>query len=240
MSSSDRKDGIGEDASVGPTTRRQFLGKAAAVAVAAPALLAACSDQSPVAPRTVAAANRIGSSGELMSVKGGGTYPWMTVHKQLVSTIGAASNVKVPALEEANGIYLQRVITSDDRTGTGLATILRRSYKWDTGALEVSVEDTRGRRWPARNVGTQEDLVYAVKDALATNTLADGVLRDSLEPGKPVVAVITAAVVQFFNSAASDYYGNHLQVASSAFSDMFAGDFGELKFVTTTRDFLHC
>jgi hypothetical protein len=240
MSSSTKKDGIGDDASAGPTTRRQFLGKAAAVAVTAPALLAACSDQSPVAPRTAAAANRIGSSGERLSMKGGETYPWMTVHKQLVATIGAASNVKVPALEQANGVYLQRVVTSDDRTGTGLATILRRSYKWDSGALEVSVEDTRGRRWPARNVGKQADLVYAVKDALATNTLADGVLRESLDPGKPVVAVITAAVVQYFNSAASDYYGNVLKVASSAFSDMFASDFGDFKFITTTRDFLHC
>jgi hypothetical protein len=236
MSSSDKKDGIGENASADPTTRRQFLGKAAAVAVAAPALLAACSDQSPVAPRTAAAAPVGGG----VRADKHGVDPWMTVHKQLVATIGAASNVKVPALEAFRGVYLQRVITSDDRTGTGLATILRRSYQWDTGALEVSVEDAYARHWPARKVEKQEDLVYAVKDALATNTLADGVLRDSLQPGKPVVAVITAAVVQFFNSAESDYYGNHLQVASSAFCDMFASHFGELKFITTTRDFLHC
>lgn len=218
-----------------PTSRRQFLGRAAAVAVGAPALLAACSDQSPVAPRTATAGTAAVTGGARMSKSG--IDPWITVHKKLLSTVGASSNVSVPALEKSDRGYLQRVITRDDRTGTGLATILQRYFKWDSGTLEVVVEDGRGKRWPQRQVYKQSDLVYAVRDALATNTLADGVLRESLDPGKPVVAVISAAVVQFWNSAVSDYYGNHLQVASCAFCDLFASDIGGFKLITTTRDF---
>jgi hypothetical protein len=219
------------------STRREFLGKTAAAAVVAtgvPAMLAACGDAS--AP-LMASTSDAGAPPRLEHKKG--EKPWWTVHHKLLATIGSATNVTVPSLEEVDGRYLQRIITRDDRTGTGLATVLRGDYSWPDGALTVSVEDGRGKKWPARKVGSQEDVVYAMKDALATNTLSDGVLRESLDPGRPVVAIIKPSVVQFWDSAQSDYYGNFLQVASESFSDLFNAVIGGVKITSTTRDLKH-
>jgi hypothetical protein len=226
------------------TSRRQFLGRTAAAAVVAagvPAVLAACGDSgSPLAPASAAGSTstldprtglRLSSTGEMK--------PWWVVHNQLAATVGAASDVTVDALAEDNGRYLQRIVTRDDRVGTGLATILRREYEWSDGRLTVVVEDGRGRAWPARKVEAQEDLVYAMKDALASNPLSDGVLKESLEPGRPVVAVIKPEVVQFWASAQSDYYGNFLQVASRGFSDLFNTIVGGIPLASTTRDLKH-
>jgi hypothetical protein len=219
-----------------PSTRRGFIGNvaaAAAVAVGAPALLAACGE----APQPMAPTATGGDSPRLSK---DAMDPWVKVHYLLASTIGADSAVRVPALERAETGYLQRVIVDSDRKGTGLATVLRREYRWDGGRLTVSVENGGGRRWAARRLAQQSDLVYAMKDALAGNPKADGVLRESLDPGKPVVAVIGASVIQFRSSAQSDFYGNHLQVASGGFSDIFSPDTGGFRITATTRDFSAC
>lgn len=219
------------------TTRREFLGRGAAmaaVAVAAP-VLAAC-DAGAVTEATGAAAAPTG--GPLRNETS--VDPWWTVHKQIVATIGAATNVKVPTLERVSGGYLQRVIVDDERVGTGLATILKSSHRFDTATLYVSVENSKGYGWKARAVYTNEDLVYAMCEGLSTNTLADGVLQESLKEGNPVVAIIKPSVVQFFNSVASDYYGNHLQVASKAFCDIFNGSVGGFSIASTTRDLSRC
>ena len=214
-------------------TRRDFLGRGAAmaaVAVGAPAVLAACDAAVP----TEASAARAQAAGP--SHNQSGVEPWWTVHKKLVATIGASTNVRVPALERVTGGYLQRVVVDDDRVGTGLATILRATYRFDKTTLTVSVEDAKQRAWKPRVVERNEDLVYAMCQGLSTNTLTDGVLRESLKEGTPVVAVIKPAVVQFFDSAASDYYGNHLEVASMAFCDLFTSVVGGVAITSTTRD----
>lgn len=227
-----------------PATRREFLGRGAAmaaVAVGAPAVLAACDADTPTQATAEAAAGpRLNATrtdpaaGPRLNATS--IDPWITIHKQIVATIGAATNVKVPALAQVSGGYLQRVVVNDERVGTGLATILRASYRFDKATLTVSVQDGRGRAWRPREIGSQEDLVYAACEALSTNTLTDGILRESLEKGRPVVAVFKPAVVQFFNSVASDYYGNHLQVASKAFCDIFNGSVAGLPLASTTRD----
>ncbi|HEX2093247.1 MAG TPA: hypothetical protein VHG28_12645 [Longimicrobiaceae bacterium] len=218
--------------------RREFLGSAAAmaaVAVGAPTLLAACDSDTGTGPESPRVAAPQAPSANVND------EPWWTLHRKIAATIGSASDVEVPTLEKANGGYLQRIITDDDRTGTGLATVLRSSYKFSTGSgtvtVTVSVQNGGGKAWPARTIYKQSDLVYAMKDALATNTLTDGVLRESLETGNPVIAIVKASVVQFHDGVASDYYGNHLQVASRAFCDIFNPYVGNVRLGSTTRDF---
>lgn len=218
--------------------RRDFLGSAAAmaaVAVGAP-LLGACDAETGTGPSAAASAP---DAPGLSHTAGG--QPWWTLHHKIAATIGAADNVKVPELEKsANGGWLQRVVVDDDRTGTGLATILRGSYKFSTATgsvpVTVSVQSSGGKPWPARTIYAQEDLVYAMSDALATNPLTDGVLKESLADGNPVIAIAKASVVQFWDGVASDYYGNHQQVAARALCDVFARTVGNVRLGSTTRD----
>lgn len=218
--------------------RREFLGSAAAMAAAAVGapLLGACDADAGTGPGAQTAA----AEAPRLDHAGGG-QPWWTLHHKLAATIGSATNVKVPPLAQVSGGYLQRIVTDDDRTGTGLATILRGSYKFSTAtgsvSVTVSVQTSGGKAHPARTIYKQADLVYAMKDALATNTLTDGVLQESLTAGKPVIAIVKASVLQFFDGVASDYYGNHLQVASRAFCDLFNHSVGSVRLGSTTRDF---
>jgi hypothetical protein len=227
--------------------RRRFLGSAAAAAVAAvgvPALLAACDSGSGTDARPDEPAQApVGSGARMATV---GADPWFVVHEKIAATIGAASNVRILALERTGtNSYLQRIITDDDRTGTGLATVLRSGYKFansdgTTTGLSVYVYNSAGTRWVRRTIYKQSDLVYAMKDALASNTLADGVLRESLETGKPIIAIFKSAVVQFQASVSSDYYGNYLQVASRSASDIFNVSVSGYPLASTTRDLKMC
>lgn len=227
--------------------RRQFLGNAAAAAVAAvgvPALLGACDSGSVTEAQPEGGGAQAPTSAPSRYTVG--LDPWLVVHEKIAATIGAASNVKVPALERiGTNAYRQLVITDDDRVGTGLATILRVSYQFvdERGVktlLYVYSYTSTGRRHLPRTISKQSDLVYAMKDALASNTLADGVLRDSLVTGKPIVAIFKSAVLQFQASASSDYYGNYLQVASRGASDIFNGSVAGYPLASTTRDFKQC
>ncbi len=220
--------------------RRQFLGNAAAAAAAVvgvPALLAACGDGV-----TEAQPNRTTAAGGVRASLSGGRDPGVTLHLMMAATLGSATDVKVPALEKGTTTtYIQRVVTDTDRTGTGLATVLKSSYKFSTGAtVQVIVQNGRGTVWPARGISKQSDLVYAMKDALATNTLHYGVLRESLNTGNAVVAISKSSVIQFQDSVASDYYGNHLDVASRGFSDIFNTTVSGIKLASTTRDITRC
>lgn len=221
-------------------SRRQFLGNAAVAAAAVagvPALLAACGESVTDAQPRTGAATPAAPRGSL----NGGRDPGQTLHKMVAGTIGSATDVKVPALEKGvTTKYLQRVITDNDRTGTGLATVMRGSYKFADGTtVQVVVQDSRGRAWPARTISKQSDLVYAMKDALATNTLNEGVLRESLT-GAYVVAVSKSSLVAFQDSVASDYYGNHLDIASRGFSDVFNTTVSGIRIASTTRDLNRC
>lgn len=225
--------------------RREFLSKGAVAAVAAvgvPALLAGCDSGAGTEPeqrdQAVVGGARFAESA--------GADPWFVLHEKIAATIGAASDVKVAPLERSGtSSYLQRIITDSDRVGTGLATVLRSGYKFTdssgaTVGVSVYVYDSRGSRWSRRTIYKQSDLVYAMKDAFASNTLAEGVLRESLETGKPIVAIFKSSVVQFQASVASDYYGNHLQVFSRAACDIFNTSVGGYPIASTTRDFSRC
>jgi len=218
--------------------RRQFLTKAAVAAVGVPALLAACADG--VTQPQVAAGDDTTPSprGSLA----GGRNPAATLHYMVAATIGTSTDVQVPALEKGTTTtYLQRIVTDSDRTGTGLATILRGSYTFSNGTTaRVIVQDSAGRTWPARTVKGQADLTYAMKDALATNPLHVGVLKDSLTAGNPVVALSKSSVIAFRDSVASDYYGNHLDLASRGFSDIFNTMVAGIKLASTMRDLNRC
>jgi len=221
-------------------SRRQFLGSAAVAAAAVagvPALLAACGESATEAqPRS---ANTPASPRASLN---GGRDPGVTLHKMMVATLGSATDVKIPALEKGvTTKYLQRVITDTDRTGTGLATVLKSSYKFADGTtVQVVVQSSLGRGWPARTISKQSDLVYAMKDALATNTQHEGVLRESLNTGAYVVAVSKSSLVAFQDSVASDYYGNHLDIVSRGFSDVFNTTVSGIKIASTTRDLNRC
>lgn len=217
-------------------TRREFLGSAVAVAaaVATPALLGACDAAATTAPQ----GERVGAPGAATFDHKSGGQPWWTLHHKIKATIGSATDVKVPTLEKTTSGYLQRIITDTDRTGTGLATIVRNYYKFADGStLTVQVQTSGGKKWPARGIYSKSDLILATKDALATNTIYDGVLQESELDGNPVVVINKASVVQFWDSVTSDYYGNHLQVASHTFVDLLYSSVGGYKLTATTRDY---
>jgi hypothetical protein len=227
--------------------RRRFLGNAAAAAAAVvgvPALLAACDSGGGTEAQPDGQAHTPTSGPALAT--GIGASPWFVVHEKLAATIGAASNVSVPALERTGTYtYLQRIVTDDDRVGTGLATVIRSSHRFtdSSGAsvtLTVYVYTSSGKRHSPRTIYKQSDLAYAMKDALASNALADGVLRDSLSTGRPIVAIFKSSVVKFQASVASDYYGNFLQVASRSASDIFNVSVAGYPITATTRDLKQC
>jgi hypothetical protein len=227
--------------------RRAFLGKGAvmaAAAVGAPALLAACDADAPTpteARPTAEAAAPSAVSGTVGScVMHVSPQPWWALHYTVAGTIGSTTYVKVPTLEKVSAGYIQRVITDDSRIGTALATILRKDYKWSNGAATVIVQDSRGKAWSRRSIASQADLAYAMKDALSTNALAAGVLRDSLTKGKPVIAVVKSSVIQYFDCVASDYWGNRLKPSHCAFSGIFASAVSSIPITTTIWDRTRC
>lgn len=235
------------DAPVNPD-RRAFLGKGAvmaAAAVGAPALLAACDSEAttPEAARTTTASGTAPSavSGTVGScVMHVSRQPWWALHYTVAGTIGSTTYVKVPTLEKGTYGYIQRVITDDSRIGTALATILRRDYKWESGSATVIVQDSRGRSWPRRSIASNSDLAYAMKDALSTNTLAYGVLRDSLTKGNKVVAIVKSSIIQYQDSVASDYWGNRLKPSNCAFSGIFNSAVSDIAITTTIYDRTRC
>jgi hypothetical protein len=227
--------------------RRAFLGRSAvlaAAAVGAPALLAAC-DAEATAPEARTATTGTGPSLVAGTVGGCPTdhvsrQPWWALHFTVAGTIGATTYVKVPTLEKGSLGYVQRVITDDSRIGTALATVLRKDYKWDSGSAQVIVQDSRGKAYSRRSISSNSDLAYAMKDALATNTIAAGVLRDSLTKGKPVIAVVNSAIIQYQDSVASDYWGNRLKPSNCAFSGIFASAVSDISITTTIYDKTQC
>ena len=231
----------------GTPNRREFLGKTAvmaAAAVGAPALLAACNADA-TAPAEARGTTGTGSGPSMAYAPTTCTrhvsrQPWWAVHYTLAGTIGANSYVKIPTLEKGTYGYVQRVITDDSRIGSALSTVLQKSWKWSSGALSVIVQDSRGRAWSRRSVASNSDLAYAMKDALAGNTLGYGVLRDSLTKGKPVIAIVKSSIVQYFDSVASDYWGNHNKPSASAFSGVFASAVSDIAIHTTTIDPARC
>jgi hypothetical protein len=239
----------GADAPVNPD-RRAFLGRSAvmaAAAVGAPALLAAC-DAGATAPEAAGTTTTAAGTGPSMV---GGTVggcptshvspqPWWALHYTVAGTIGSTTYVKVPTLEKGTYGYVQRVITDDSRIGTALATVLRKDYKWENGSATLIVQDSRGKAWSRRSISTNADLAYAMKDALATNTIAAGVLRDSLTKGNKVVAVVNSAIIQYQDSVASDYWGNRLKPSACAFSGIFASAVSDIAITTTIYDRTRC
>ncbi len=241
-----KSDEISSQDTQAPVDRRAFLGRGAvmaAAAVGAPALLAACEAETsaPVArSATAGGPSMVGGTVGGCPTSHVSPQPWWALHYTVAGTIGSTTYVKVPTLEKGTYGYVQRVITDDSRIGTALATILRKDYKWDNGSATVIVQDSRGKAWPRRSIAKQEDLAYAMKDALSTNTLAYGVLRDSLTKGKPVVAVVKSSVIQYFDSVASDYWGNRLKPSACAFSGIFASAVSSIPITTTIWDKTRC
>jgi hypothetical protein len=224
--------------------RREFLGTAAAAAAAVagvPALLAACSDRSTEPTAAAPSASAATHDGPRTSLAGG-RDPGVTLHYMVAATVGTATDVKVPALEKGvSTTYIQRIVTDTDRTGTGLATVLKASYRFSNGTtVQVIVQSSQGRAWAPRSVKVQSDLAYAMKDALATNPLHVGVLKDSLTPGNPVVALSKSSIVAFRDGVASDYYGNHLDLVSRGFCDIFNTSVDGIAIASTMRDLNRC
>lgn len=248
MSHESSDDLLPQEGEAAVTNRREFLGKTAvmaAAAVGAPALLAACDSPATAPAETQAAtagtAGPAAVSGTIGScVMHVSRQPWWAVHYTVAGTIGSTTYVKVPTLEKGTYGYVQRVITDDSRIGTALSTILRKEYKWESGALTLVVQDSRGKAWSRRSIASQADLAYAMKDALATNTIAVGVLRESLTKGKPVVAIVKSSVIQYFDSVGSDYWGNRLKPANCAFSGIFNSAVSDIAITTTIYDRTRC
>jgi len=235
---SERKDPLPDR----PASRREFLGRAAATAVAAsaiPAVLAACGESATASDQA-----HTPVSNTLRASLNYGRDPGVTLHKMMAVVLGASTDVTIPALEKGvTTKYLQRVVTNTSRTGTGLATVLKASYKFTDAAgttVQVIVQDGNENKWAARRISVQGDLVLAMKDALATNTRVDGVLKDSATVGKPVIAVSKSSVIAFQDSVASDYYGNHVDIAARGLSDLFNTNVAGINIASVTRDLNRC
>lgn len=223
--------------------RREFLGKTAVMAVAAtgvPALLAACAESAPTEP--AATSTTFGTAPGARRSLGGGPNFGQTVNKMAAATLGAATDVKVPALEKGTTTnYLQRIITDSDRTGTGLATVLKGVVKSPSGVtVQIVVQDSRGKVWPARSVSSNSDLAYAMKDALATNPNHLGVHRASLQKGSHVISISKSHIVQFHDSVKSDIYGNHNDILARGLCDLFSSSVAGIPLAATTRDPSRC
>ena len=160
----------------------------------------------------------------------------------VAGTIGSASDVKVPALEKGSTTnYLQRIITDSDRTGTGLATVLKGVVKSPSGVtVQIVVQDSRGKAWPKRTIGKQSDLAYAMKDALASNPNHLGVHRASVSDGSHIISISKSHIVQFQDSVASDIYGNHNDIHARGLCDLFNTSVAGYPIASTTHDPLHC
>lgn len=237
-----------QDAETQVTNRREFLGRSAVMAAAAagaPALLAAC-DSGATTPTEAAATAAPATPSAVAGTVGGSCathvspQPWWALHYTVAGTIGSTTYVRVPTLERTTNGYVQRVITDDSRIGTALATVLRTEYKWANGAATVVVQNSAGKRWSRRSIGSNSDLAYALKDALSTNTLAYGVLRDSLTKGSKVVAVVKSSIIQYADSVASDYWGNRLKPSHCAFSGLFNSAVSDIAITTTIYDRTRC
>ena len=242
---SDRKDAVLPDlGSARPANRREFLGKTAVAAAAAaglPALMAACGE-STTGPVQGARAPVSPAEGGIRPSLAGGRDFGATVSKMVAGTIGSASDCKVPALEKGvTTKYLQRIITDSDRTGTGLATVLKGVVTGPGGVtVQILVEDSRGRAWPARTISKRSDLVYAMKDAMATNPNHLGVHRASLTAGSHIISISKSHIVQFADSVASDIYGNHNDIMARGMCDLFNTSVAGYPIASTTHDPAHC
>ena len=223
-----------------PANRREFLGKTAVAAAAAagiPALLAACGESA-----TASDATRSITPGSTRASLAGGRDFGQTVSKMVAGTVGAATDVKVPALEKGVSTnYLQRIVTDTDRTGTGLATVLKGVVKNAAGVtVQIRVQDSRGTAWPARTISKQSDLAYAMKDAMATNPNHLGVHRASLTAGSHVISISKSHIVQFQDGVASDIYGNHNDIMARGMCDLFNTSVAGYPIAATTHDPVHC
>jgi len=222
-------------------SRRGFL---AAAAVTAPAALGAWQ----IRPAAEAAAPQEGCGPREPRMR---AERHMLVHERIAAVVGASPNAQVLPLERAERGFLQRIQTDDDRLGTALATVLRPVHDFRpvrTGplpmtarvtpvpAVTVRVENKNGQAWPGRTIKEQSDLVYAMKDALAGNTLAEGVLRSSLQPGSPVVALFRPVVVRLPVGAVSDIFGNHIEPASGGASAVFNPNVSGIALATSVRE----
>jgi len=226
-----------------PANRREFLGKTAVAAAAAagiPALLAACGEGS-TGPTEAAAPVSRAAGGIRPSLSGGRDFG-QTVSKMVAGTVGSATDVKIPALEKGTTTtYLQRIITDTDRTGTGLATVLKGVVKSPSGVtVQIRVQDSRGTAWPARTISKQSDLAYAMKDAMATNPNHLGVHRASLTAGSSIISISKSHIVQFPDGVASDIYGNHNDIMARGMCDLFNSSVAGYPIASTTHDPLHC
>jgi hypothetical protein len=243
---SDSKDAVLPDlASSRPANRREFLGKTAVAAAAAagiPALLAACGESSTGPTQAAAAPASAGATGGLRPSLAGGRDFGATVNKMVAGTIGSASDVKIPALEKGvTTKYLQRIVTDSDRTGTGLATVLKSKVVSPTGiSVQLLVQDSFGRAWPARTISKQSDLAYAMKDAMATNPNHLGVHRASLTAGSSIISISKSHIVQFPDNVASDIYGNHNDIMARGMCDLFSPSVAGYPIASTTHDPAHC
>lgn len=243
---SDSKDAVLSDlASPRPANRREFLGKTAVAAAAAaglPALMAACSESGSSPTQATAAPASAGATGGIRASLSGGRNFGQTVNKMAAATIGTATDCKVPALEKGvTTTYLQRIITDTDRTGTGLATVLKSKVVSPSGvSVQILVQDSFGRTWPARTISKQSDLVYAMKDATATNPNVLGVHRISLTAGSSIISISKSSIVQFPDSVASDIYGNHNDIFARGMCDLFNPSVAGYPIASTVHDPAHC
>jgi len=152
--------------------------------------------------------------------------PWVTVQRQLASTIGRAPGVQVAQPREQGGTNVIDVTVQDAGVGTGLATLLTAQYPGDT--IQVRVLAHGGEPYAARTVGSTEELQSVVQEALGSNPLfVEAVIASTTPPVDPRVwAVFQAEVIQFPNDDISDLFLNFNGVAEDVFGAVFRGDYG--------------
>ncbi|HEY0014740.1 MAG TPA: hypothetical protein VGC13_00415 [Longimicrobium sp.] len=152
--------------------------------------------------------------------------PWITLQRQLAATIGRAPGVRVGQPREQGRTQVIEVTVEDPAAGTGLATILTPQYPGNT--IQVKVLSPAGQPYPARLVGSNEELQGVVRAALGANPLfVETVIASTTPPiGPRVWVVFQAQVVQFPNDDISDLFLNFNGVAEDVFAAVLRGDYG--------------
>jgi hypothetical protein len=106
--------------------------------------------------------------------------------------------------------------------------------------VQIRVQKSSGTAWPARTISKQSDLVYAMKDAMATNPNHLGVHRVSVTAGSAIISISKSHIVQFPDGVASDIYGNHNDIMARGMCDLFNPSVAGYPIASTTHDPAHC
>jgi hypothetical protein len=147
--------------------------------------------------------------------------PQYTLQKYLMHSIGANPQVDVGEVYEIEGIFYIDVCGKTNKVAEALSVILKK--EWELGPTIVRVLDSGGSEVVPPDPLPGESFMHFVRRqfraALTRNRLYVTTHVNQTESFPKFLWVeVAKRVVQFWNDNLGDYYGNHNEVAASAFA----------------------